>query len=124
MERDSQSNRRLELPRLEIALDAARLAEKLKGDWTRLRINQQLRLVRRQRAMSQAELGRLAGYSQPEISHIETCRRDPPWDVYQRLFLALDCVPIVLPKPVNLWPHQYRLWRDPKAGQPAEDGLY
>jgi DNA-binding XRE family transcriptional regulator len=104
-------------PPIDVAVDAARFARKLQGRWPGLPLRQQYRELRRYRCMSQSDVALMTGYSQAAISDFETGRTSPPWSAVQRLFFALDCAPVVLPKAANLWPFQHRLWRDPKAGQ-------
>src|SRR4051812_1117333 len=69
-----------------------------------------LRAVRRRQGLTQAELARRAGTSQPVVSAYEHGRRDPSWSTLRRLVAAggerleLSAAPIGsdLPPPVDL----------------------
>jgi transcriptional regulator with XRE-family HTH domain len=76
-----------------------------------------LRSVRRRQRITQAELARRAGTSQPVISAYERGHRDPTYRTLLRLVeaggerLRIDSVrpPADLPPPVDVHDHAYRL---------------
>jgi transcriptional regulator with XRE-family HTH domain len=76
-----------------------------------------LRAVRRRRGLSQAELARRAGTSQPVVSAYEHARRDPTYGTLRRLVeasgerLHLDAAPAPsdLPPPQSIEEHARRL---------------
>lgn len=58
-----------------------------------------LRALRAYMRMSQRELARLSGFGQAQICRIERGRVDPGVDTLRRLFDALFCDMLVLPRP-------------------------
>ncbi|KSU55986.1 helix-turn-helix domain-containing protein [Microbacterium enclense] len=61
----------------------------------RSRAPQLVRAARLDRGMSQAELARAAGMSQPNVAAIENGTRNPSEDVFERLLRAADYRPSV-----------------------------
>ena len=76
-----------------------------------------IRAVRRRRGLSQVELARRAGTSQPVVSAYEHGRRDPTYGTLRKLVeasgerLRLDAVPATadLPPPQSIEEHARRL---------------
>lgn len=93
------------------AMQAAKFAEAVEGEWTRLRFGEQIYRLRKRRAMDQYELAYRSGISQSAISRIENTRIEPTWHTYRQLLAALDCRPLLLPKPLNEWPRMHSQWR-------------
>src|SRR5207247_458933 len=98
---------------IKMVTDAALLAEDIESGWTHLDVHAALRLLRRRRAMTQQELSRRSTYSQSAICSLETGRIDPPWSTITRVYHALDCAPVLLPRPLNNWPRLHAQWRAP-----------
>ena len=79
--------------------------------------NELLRTVRRRRGLTQAELARAAGTSQPVVSAYEAGRRDPTYGTLRRLIaaageellLSAQAVGSDIPPPVDAAQHARRL---------------
>lgn len=61
------------------------------GDW--------IRMVRESLRMSQAELARRSGVSQPHLAEIEKGKVDPRVSTLKRLFDAMSCDVVIEPRP-------------------------
>lgn len=58
-----------------------------------------IRILRRKLTMTQAQLARRAGVSQSAIAQLEAGRGDPQWSTLTKIFNALYCNLMVIPKP-------------------------
>ncbi len=91
------------------ALDAALFAETIKLPFANLTFAQAHRMLRDARVMTQKEISSLSGISQPTLSDLDTGRMDPRLSLIRKVWHALDCEPVLLPRPLNEW-----AWRDPQ----------
>ena len=82
------------------------------------RLGNALRIARRARGMTQAELGTAAGVSRPQISAIESGLANPGMATVMRLLRALDCSLTVVPAD----PAEFDLDAHIAQGRPPHDG--